>query len=94
MKTLNTEHPFRTVIYLQKSLQGLHNSCEKLLTERRLVSLQILWSETTGRLLKMNTLTGIEAERVSQILRHAIDRLHILSYVPTQWDDDLAEGID
>jgi hypothetical protein len=42
----------------------------------------------------MNTLTGIEAERVSQILRHAIDRLHILSYVPTQWDDDLAEGID
>jgi hypothetical protein len=42
----------------------------------------------------MNTLTGIEAERVSQILRHAIDRLHILSYVPTQWDDDLAEGAD
>ena len=40
----------------------------------------------------MNTLTGIEAERVSQILRHAIDRLHILSYVPTQWDDDLATG--
>jgi hypothetical protein len=41
----------------------------------------------------MSTLTGIEAERVSQILRHAIDRLHILSYVPTQWDDDLATGI-
>jgi hypothetical protein len=41
----------------------------------------------------MNTLTGIEAERVSQILRHAIDRLHILSYVPTRWDDDLATGI-
>ena len=42
----------------------------------------------------MNTLTGIEAERVSQIMRHAIDRLHILSYVPTQWDDELATGID
>ena len=41
----------------------------------------------------MSTLTGIETERVSQILRHAIDRLHILSYVPTQWDDDLATGI-
>ena len=41
----------------------------------------------------MNTLTGIEAERVSQILRHAIDRLHIMSYVPTHWDDDLATGI-
>ena len=40
----------------------------------------------------MNTLTGIEAERVSQILRHAIDRLHIMSYVPTHWDDDLATG--
>lgn len=40
----------------------------------------------------MNTLTGIEAERVSQILRHAIDRLQILSYVPTRWDDDLAQG--
>jgi hypothetical protein len=43
--------------------------------------------------IEMNTLTGIEAERVSQILRHAIDRLHILSYVPTEWDDDLAAGI-
>ena len=43
---------------------------------------------------RMNTLTGIEAERVSQIMRHAIDRLHILSYVPTQWDDELATGID
>ena len=41
----------------------------------------------------MNTLTGIEAERVSQILRHAIDRLHIMSYVPTHWDDDLATGM-
>jgi len=37
----------------------------------------------------MNTLTGIEAERVNQILKHAIDRLQILSYVPTSWDDDL-----
>jgi hypothetical protein len=41
----------------------------------------------------MNTLTGIEAERVSQILRHAIDRLHILSYVPSTWDDDLVQQI-
>ena len=49
----------------------------------------------SGNLIdKMNTLTGIEAERVSQIMRHAIDRLHILSYVPTQWDDELATGID
>lgn len=37
----------------------------------------------------MNTLTGIEAERVNQILKHALDRLQILSYVPTSWDDDL-----
>ncbi len=36
----------------------------------------------------MNTLTGIEAERVSQILRHATDRLQILSHVPTSWDGD------
>lgn len=36
----------------------------------------------------MNTLTGIEAERVNQILKHAVERLQILSYVPTTWDDD------
>ena len=41
----------------------------------------------------MNTLTGIEAERVSQILRHAVDRLHILSFVPTAWNDDVATSI-
>lgn len=37
----------------------------------------------------MNTLTGIEAERVNQILKHAIDRLQILSFIPTNWDDDV-----
>lgn len=42
---------------------------------------------------KMNTLTGIEAERVNQILKHAIDRLQILSYVPTSWDDDVVVDI-
>lgn len=36
----------------------------------------------------MNTLTGIEAERVNQILKHAIDRLQILSFIPTSWDDN------
>lgn len=41
----------------------------------------------------MNTLTAIEAERVDQILKHAIDRLTILSYVPTVWDDDLVVDI-
>lgn len=41
----------------------------------------------------MNTLTGIEAERVSQILRHAVDRLHLLSFVPTAWDDEIATTI-
>lgn len=37
----------------------------------------------------MNTLTGIEAERVNQILKHALDRLQILQYVPSTWDDDI-----
>lgn len=41
----------------------------------------------------MNTLTGIEAERVNQILKHAIDRLQILSYIPTGWDDDVIVDI-
>jgi len=40
-------------------------------------------------LSKMNSLTGIEAERVLQILRHAVDRLHLLEYVPDTWDSDL-----
>eukprot|EP01041_Mallomonas_annulata_P006202 gene6202-12568_t len=39
--------------------------------------------------LKMNTLTSIEAERVLQILRHAVDRLHVLSYLPVEWDGQL-----
>ncbi len=41
----------------------------------------------------MNTLTGIEAERVNQILKLAIDRLQILSHVPTVWDDDIYSEI-
>mmetsp|Transcript_37471 Transcript_37471/g.38157 ORF Transcript_37471/g.38157 Transcript_37471/m.38157 type:complete len:376 (+) Transcript_37471:136-1263(+) len=41
----------------------------------------------------MNTLTSIEAERVLQILRHAVDRLHILSYLPTEWDGNLLSDL-
>jgi hypothetical protein len=41
----------------------------------------------------MNTLTGIEAERVNQILKHTIERLQILSYVPLSWDDDTVVDI-
>ena len=41
----------------------------------------------------MNTLTSIEAERVLQILRHAVDRLHLLKYVPTSWDNELCKEI-
>ncbi len=41
----------------------------------------------------MNTLTGIEAERVNQILKHAVDRLQILSYIPLVWDDDIVVDI-
>lgn len=37
----------------------------------------------------MNTLTNIEAERVLQILRHAVDRLSLLSYVPVDWNGEL-----
>ncbi len=37
----------------------------------------------------MNTLTGIEADRVNQILKHASEALHVLSYVPISWDEDL-----
>ena len=36
----------------------------------------------------MNTLTGIEADRVDQILKHDIDRLHILSHIPFNHDAD------
>lgn len=42
----------------------------------------------------MNTLTGIEADRVSMILRHALDRLQLLSYVPTSWNDELFAEIN
>jgi len=42
----------------------------------------------------MNTLTGIEADRVSMILRHALDRLQLLSYVPTSWDDEMFAEIN
>ena len=41
----------------------------------------------------MNTLTGIEAERVVQILKHASDRLKLLSYIPSVWDDDVLEEL-
>lgn len=41
----------------------------------------------------MNTITGMEAERVNQILKHAIDRLQILSYIPRCWDDDVVVDI-
>jgi hypothetical protein len=41
----------------------------------------------------MNTLTGIEAERVSSILRHAMDRLRVLAYLPTEWDDTIMEEV-
>jgi hypothetical protein len=41
----------------------------------------------------MNTITGLEAERVNQILKHAVDRLLILSYIPTSWDDDVVVDI-
>lgn len=37
----------------------------------------------------MNTLTGIEAERVNHILRHAIERLNILANIPLTWDNNL-----
>jgi len=41
----------------------------------------------------MNTLTGIEADRVNQILKHACEQLHVLSYVPSAWDDDLVSAL-
>lgn len=37
----------------------------------------------------MNTLTGIEAERVDQILQHALLRLELLSFVPAADDEAL-----
>lgn len=41
----------------------------------------------------MNTLTGIEADRVVHVLKHAIDRLQIISYLPINWDEDLTTEI-
>ena len=37
----------------------------------------------------MNTLTGIEAHRVDEILKHAVEQLRVLSYVPGEWSDDI-----
>ena len=42
----------------------------------------------------MNTLTGIEADRVHMIMRHAIDRLQVLSYVPTSWDENILSELN
>ena len=42
----------------------------------------------------MNTLTGIEAERVNQILLHATERLQILSFVPRSWDEQVLMEIN
>jgi hypothetical protein len=42
----------------------------------------------------MNTLTGIEAERVGSILKFAGERLQLLSYVPPEWDDALAAELE
>ena len=41
----------------------------------------------------MNTLTGIEADRVNQILKHACEQLNVLSYVPSSWNDDLVASL-
>jgi hypothetical protein len=41
----------------------------------------------------MNTLTAIEADRVVQLMKNAIDRLQILSYLPTMVDEDLVTEI-
>jgi hypothetical protein len=37
----------------------------------------------------MNALTGIEAHRVDEILRHATEQLKVLSYVPTVWNEEM-----
>lgn len=41
----------------------------------------------------MNTLTGIEAHRVDAILKHSLDQLQTLSYVPVQWDENVVDHI-
>lgn len=41
----------------------------------------------------MNTLTGIEADRVNQILKQSGDQLHVLSFIPSSWDDDLVSKL-
>ena len=52
-----------------------------------------LYFSNTFNSKSMNTLTGIEAERVNQILKYAIDRLVVLSYVPLMWSDDIVVDI-
>jgi chromosome segregation ATPase len=42
----------------------------------------------------MNTLTGIEAERVVQILKYASDRLVVLSYLPGYKDEGMFDDMD
>ena len=42
----------------------------------------------------MNTLTGIEAERVAQILKYASDRLVVLSYLPNYREEEFYEELD
>ena len=37
----------------------------------------------------MNTLTGIEAHRVDEILKHAVEQLRVLTYVPNDWNDEI-----
>lgn len=42
----------------------------------------------------MNTLTGIEADRVDMIMKHALDRLRIISHVPSTWDDSILSELN
>lgn len=42
---------------------------------------------------KMNALTGIEAHRVDEILRHSGEQLKVLSYVPTAWNEDMLNEV-
>lgn len=41
----------------------------------------------------MNALTGIEAHRVDEILRHSIDQLKVLSFVPTEWTEEMLNEV-
>ena len=42
----------------------------------------------------MNTLTAIEADRVNLIMRNALDRMRVMSYVPTSWDDNILADLE